>query len=109
MRRWKRSSSSWPKECQREPRGLYNACASSTRPSWTEKSKAKPFIQEALERSTSRVRPQYLEFDPAKGVGKMTRGARMSHAWVMWQHEGQWWILDCTMLSRPFFPHAPVS
>jgi len=34
-------------------------------------------------------------------IGKMTRGARVSHAWVMWQHEGQWWILDCTMLSRP--------
>ena len=34
-------------------------------------------------------------------IGKMTRGARMSHAWVMWQHEGQWWILDCTMMSRP--------
>ena len=36
-----------------------------------EKSKAKPFLQEALERSASRVRPQYLEFDPAKGIGKM--------------------------------------
>jgi hypothetical protein len=34
-------------------------------------------------------------------IGKMTRGARLSHAWVMWQHEGQWWILDCTMLARP--------
>jgi hypothetical protein len=34
-------------------------------------------------------------------IGKMTRGARLSHAWVMWQHDGQWWILDCTMLSRP--------
>jgi hypothetical protein len=34
-------------------------------------------------------------------IGKMTRGAHMSHAWVMWQHDGQWWILDCTMLSRP--------
>jgi hypothetical protein len=34
-------------------------------------------------------------------IGKMTRGARVSHAWVMWQHDGRWWILDCTMLSRP--------
>jgi hypothetical protein len=34
-------------------------------------------------------------------IGKMTRGARLSHAWVMWQHESQWYILDCTMLSRP--------
>lgn len=34
-------------------------------------------------------------------IGKMTRGAKLSHAWVMWQHDGQWWILDCTMLSKP--------
>jgi hypothetical protein len=34
-------------------------------------------------------------------IGKMTRGAKLSHAWVMWQHEGKWWILDCTMLNKP--------
>jgi len=34
-------------------------------------------------------------------IGKEKRGAAVSHAWVMWQHEGQWWILDCTMTSRP--------
>jgi len=34
-------------------------------------------------------------------IGKEKRGARLSHAWVMWQHEGQWWILDCTMTSQP--------
>ena len=34
-------------------------------------------------------------------IGKMTRGANLSHAWVMWQHDGKWWILDCTMLARP--------
>lgn len=34
-------------------------------------------------------------------IGKMVRGAKVSHAWVMWQHEGQWFILDCTMLNRP--------
>ena len=34
-------------------------------------------------------------------IGKEKRGAAVSHAWVMWQHEGQWWILDCTMNSRP--------
>jgi len=34
-------------------------------------------------------------------IGKLARGASVSHAWVMWQHEGQWWILDCTMLSHP--------
>ena len=34
-------------------------------------------------------------------IGKMKRGSRVSHAWVMWQHEGRWWILDCTMNSAP--------
>ncbi len=36
-----------------------------------EKSRSKPFIQEALALSASRVRPGYLEFDPAKAVGTM--------------------------------------
>ena len=35
------------------------------------KSLTKPFIQEALANSASRVRPSYLEFDPAKATGKM--------------------------------------
>ena len=35
------------------------------------KSAKKPFIQQALEASATRVRPQFLEFDPAKGIGKM--------------------------------------
>lgn len=35
------------------------------------KSRNKNFIQEALENSASRVRPQYLEFDPAKALGRM--------------------------------------
>lgn len=36
-----------------------------------EKSKDKPFIQEALAQSTSRTLPAWLEFDPAKAEGKM--------------------------------------
>lgn len=36
-----------------------------------EKSRQKGFILEALEASTARVRPGYLEFDPAKATGKM--------------------------------------
>jgi len=35
------------------------------------KSVSKPFIQEALAASASRVRPNYLEFDPSKATGKM--------------------------------------
>ena len=33
-------------------------------------------------------------------IGKLDRNSRMSHAWLMLQKDGQWWILDCTMLSR---------
>lgn len=36
-----------------------------------ERVRAKTFLQEALDRSTTRVRPPYLEFDPAKASGKM--------------------------------------
>lgn len=36
-----------------------------------ERSKERTFIQEALERATTRVRPDYLEFDPAKAAGRM--------------------------------------
>lgn len=41
-------------------------------------------------------------------IGKEKRGASISHAWVMWQHEGRWWILDCTMTSKPM-PADSVS
>jgi len=34
-------------------------------------------------------------------IGKMKRNSPISHAWVMWQHEGRWWILDCTMNYAP--------
>ncbi len=41
-------------------------------------------------------------------IGKTKRGMAISHAWVMWQNEGRWWILDCTLLSAPF-PADSVS
>jgi transglutaminase-like putative cysteine protease len=34
-------------------------------------------------------------------IGKTHARAKMSHAWVMWQNEGRWWILDCTLKSAP--------
>ncbi len=34
-------------------------------------------------------------------IGKMKRSSRLNHAWVMWQGEGRWWILDCTMNATP--------
>lgn len=34
-------------------------------------------------------------------IGKTKRGAKLSHAWVMWQSEGRWWILDCTLKTAP--------
>jgi hypothetical protein len=29
-------------------------------------------------------------------IGKARRTSEMSHAWLLWQHDNQWWILDCT-------------
>jgi len=34
-------------------------------------------------------------------IGKMKRSSTISHAWVMWQNEGRWFILDCTLSWRP--------
>lgn len=43
-------------------------------------------------------------------VGKTSIHARLSHAWVMWQHEGRWWILDCTNTSQPIpADHVPST
>ncbi len=29
-------------------------------------------------------------------IGKARRSSQMAHAWLLWQHDNQWWILDCT-------------
>ena len=34
-------------------------------------------------------------------IGKMKRSSSISHAWVMWQNEGRWFILDCTLSWKP--------
>jgi hypothetical protein len=34
-------------------------------------------------------------------IGKTRIGTRISHAWVLWPHEGRWWVLDCTLGNRP--------
>jgi hypothetical protein len=34
-------------------------------------------------------------------IGRVKRNPRVSHAWVMWENEGRWWILDCTLNARP--------
>ena len=34
-------------------------------------------------------------------IGQIKRNPRVSHAWVMWENEGRWWILDCTLSWRP--------
>jgi small subunit ribosomal protein S4 len=36
-----------------------------------EKSRAKPFVQAALELAATRIRPGFLDFDPATATGKM--------------------------------------
>jgi len=42
------------------------------------KSAQKPFIQQILEDSATRLRPQYLEFDPSKGLGRMVTRPEIS-------------------------------
>ena len=34
-------------------------------------------------------------------IGKARRTSRISHAWVMWNNGGRWWILDPTNTARP--------
>jgi hypothetical protein len=34
-------------------------------------------------------------------IGKARRSSQMSHAWLMWQHDSRWWILDCTNNWNP--------
>ena len=34
-------------------------------------------------------------------IGKARVNSRISHAWLMWQHDSQWWILDCTNMREP--------
>jgi hypothetical protein len=34
-------------------------------------------------------------------IGKARRTSKISHAWIMWNDHGRWWILDCTNTSRP--------
>src|SRR4051794_26039122 len=42
-------------------------------------------------------------------VGKAHLGAKLSHAWVLWQEQGgRWYILDCTNYSTPI-PAETVS
>ncbi len=34
-------------------------------------------------------------------IGKARASSRISHAWLMWQHDSRWWILDCTNKREP--------
>ena len=34
-------------------------------------------------------------------IGKAHSTSTMSHAWLLWQHNNQWWILDCTNNYEP--------
>ncbi len=34
-------------------------------------------------------------------IGKARSTSRISHAWLMWKHEGRWWILDPTNVPEP--------
>jgi hypothetical protein len=34
-------------------------------------------------------------------IGKTSRSAKISHAWVLWKDAGRYWILDCTLNRAP--------
>ena len=34
-------------------------------------------------------------------IGKARSNSKISHAWLMWEHDNQWWILDCTNNYQP--------
>jgi hypothetical protein len=51
---------------------------------------------------------QLGDFNVRYVIGKSRRNARLSHAWVLWKHEGRWWILDCTNTDRPI-PAETIS
>jgi hypothetical protein len=34
-------------------------------------------------------------------IGKARITSQMSHAWLLWQHDNRWWILDCTNNWNP--------
>ena len=34
-------------------------------------------------------------------IGKARRTSQMSHAWLLWNHENRWYILDCTNNWEP--------
>lgn len=34
-------------------------------------------------------------------IGKARSSSRISHAWLLWQHDSRWWILDCTNNREP--------
>jgi hypothetical protein len=34
-------------------------------------------------------------------VGKLREGAKQSHAWLMWNENGNWWVIDPTVQSAP--------
>ncbi len=34
-------------------------------------------------------------------IGKVSKRAKTSHAWVYWRYDGRWWILDCTERAEP--------
>ena len=34
-------------------------------------------------------------------IGKVKANSPLNHAWVLWQHDGKWWVLDCTRNDHP--------
>jgi hypothetical protein len=34
-------------------------------------------------------------------IGRARRNSHGLHAWLVWKHSGEWWVLDCTNRSKP--------
>ena len=34
-------------------------------------------------------------------IGKARRDSKISHAWLMWENKGRWWVLDPTNHPAP--------
>jgi hypothetical protein len=65
------------------------------------------------------LKDQLHDQDVRYVTGKFRRSARIGHAWLLWRHDGQWWILDCTMhdhaipayrvSANQYIPHDSIA
>ncbi len=62
---------------------------------------APPQVTEATHAGDCKAKALWLADEMGDGtvrfvIGKARSSSQMSHAWLMWEHDNRWWILDCT-------------